>query len=84
MRKWHRGVGTKEATNPTKSLFVYPGYLKVVVEAAMTVDTNEFTWCTLGFGIRNLSTAILFNAVLSRTTTQSAFTANLFNVKMEL
>jgi len=84
MRKWHRGVGTREATNPTRSLLVYPGYLNVVVEAAMTVETNELTWCTDGFGILNLSTAILFNAVLSSTTTQSAFTANLFNVKIEL
>ena len=84
MRKWHRGVGTREATNPTKSLFVYPGYLSVVVDAAMTVLTSELTWCTLGFGILNLSTAILFNAVLSSTTTQSALTANLLRVKIEL
>ena len=84
MRKWHLGVGTSEATRPTKSLFVYPGYLSVVVDAAMTVLTNELTWCTLGFGILNLSTAILFNAVLSNTTTQSAFTANLLRVRIEL
>ena len=84
MRKWHRGVGTSDATKPTRSLFVYPGYLKVVVEAAMTVLTRELTWCTLGFGIRSRSTAILFNAVLSKTTTQSAFTANLLRVKIEL
>ncbi len=25
MRKWHRGVGMREATRPTKSLFIYPG-----------------------------------------------------------
>ena len=36
-----------------------PGYLKVVVDAAMTVLTSELTWCTLGFGILNLSTAML-------------------------
>ena len=50
----------------------------------MTVDTKELTWCTLGFGIRSRSTAMRFNAVLSKTTTQSAFTANLLRVKIEL
>jgi hypothetical protein len=73
-------VGTKPANNPTKSLFIYPGYLKVVVDAAITVATNEFVYDTVGIGIFNLSTAILFNAVLSNTTTASALQANLFNV----
>ena len=77
MRKWHRGVGTNEATNPTRSLFVYPGYLKVVVDAAMTVLTNELTRCTLGFRIRSRSTAMRFNTVLSSTTTQSALRVSL-------
>ena len=84
MRKWHLGVGTSDATKPTRSLLVYPGYLSVVVDAAMTVLTNELTWCTLGFGIRSRSTAMRFRAVLSNTTTQSAFTANRFSVKIEL
>lgn len=33
IRKWHLGVGIKDANNPIKSLFIYPGYLNVVVEA---------------------------------------------------
>ena len=73
-------MGTKPANKPTKSLFIYPGYLKVVVDAAITVATNEFVYDTVGIGIFNLSTAILFNAVLSNTTTASALQANLFNV----
>ena len=56
----------------------------MVVEADITVETNEFSWPTVGFCNFNLSTAILFNAVLSRTTTQSALRVNLFKVKMEL
>jgi hypothetical protein len=48
MRKWHLGVGTKLAINPTKSLFMYPGYLKVVVEAAITVETMELIWVKVG------------------------------------
>lgn len=73
MRKWHLGVGTNPAKILTKSLFIYPGYLKVVVDAAITVATNEFVYETVGIGIFNLSTAILFKAVLSKTTTASAF-----------
>ena len=41
MRKWHRGVGMREAIIPTRSLFIYPGYLNVWVLAAMTVETYE-------------------------------------------
>lgn len=41
-RKWHLGVGMSEATSPTRSLFMYPGYLRVVVDAAMTVETRLF------------------------------------------
>jgi len=33
----------RPATSPTKSLFMYPGYRSVVVLAAITVETNEFT-----------------------------------------
>ena len=80
MRKWHLGVGINPAKIPTKSLFIYPGYLRVVVDAAITVATREFVYDTVGMGIFNLSTAILLRAVLSSTTTASAFYANLFSV----
>ena len=40
IKKWQRGVGTKLANKLIKSLFIYPGYLKVVVLAAITVDTK--------------------------------------------
>jgi hypothetical protein len=43
IKKWHLGVGMREAINPMRSLFMYPGYLNVVVLAAMTVDTFTFT-----------------------------------------
>jgi len=73
IRKWHLGVGTSPAKMLTKSLFIYPGYLRVVVDAAITVATNELVCETVGIGIFSLSTAILFKAVLSKTTTASAF-----------
>ncbi len=41
IKKWHLGVGIKEAISPIKSLFMYPGYLKVVVDALIMVDTIE-------------------------------------------
>jgi len=41
IKKWHLGVGIKLATSPIKSLFMYPGYLKVVVEADIIVETIE-------------------------------------------
>jgi len=41
IKKWHLGVGIKLATNPIKSLFIYPGYLRVVVEADIIVETIE-------------------------------------------
>ena len=50
----------------------------------MTVETNEFTWEKLGLLILSLSTAILFKAWLSSTTTESALFTNLFNVSTEL
>mmetsp|Transcript_10886 Transcript_10886/g.36328 ORF Transcript_10886/g.36328 Transcript_10886/m.36328 type:complete len:271 (+) Transcript_10886:498-1310(+) len=84
IKKWHRGVGTKDATRPTRSLFMYPGYRSVVVEAAMTVETKELTWCTDGLAMRRRSTAMRFSAVLSSTTTQSALTARRFSVSIEL
>ena len=42
IKKWHLGVGINEAISPIKSLFIYPGYLKVVVDALIIVDTIEF------------------------------------------
>jgi hypothetical protein len=39
IRKWHLGVGISEANRPMRSLFMYPGYLRVVVLAHMMVDT---------------------------------------------
>ena len=42
IKKWHLGVGIKEAMRPIKSLFIYPGYLRVVVDAPMIVETIEF------------------------------------------
>jgi hypothetical protein len=42
-------VGIKEARRPTRSLFIYPGYLKVVVLADITVETKEFVCANVGF-----------------------------------
>jgi hypothetical protein len=42
IKKCALGVGISEANKPTKSLFIYPGYLRVDVLAAITVETNEF------------------------------------------
>lgn len=39
MRKCSRGVGISEAISPMRSLFMYPGYLSVVVLADMMVET---------------------------------------------
>ena len=43
IRKWHLGVGMRLATRPMRSLFMYPGYRRVVVDAAITVETREFS-----------------------------------------
>jgi hypothetical protein len=55
-----------------------------VVDAAITVDTRELTCEKLGLLIFSLSTAILFKAWLSSTTTESALFTNLFKVRIEL
>ena len=55
-----------------------------MVEAAITVDTNELTWLKLGLWIFKRSEAILFKAVLSRTTTESELLTSLLRVRMEL
>ena len=72
------------ATKLTRSLFMYPGYLSVVVLAAITEETREFVCENVGLSIFIFSSAIRFNAVLSRTTTLSLFKINLFKVKREL
>lgn len=84
MRKWQRGVGTSPATRPTRSLFIYPGYRSVVVDAAITVDTSEFSCDTDGDAMRRRSAAIALSAVLSSTTTASALTVRRFMVRMLL
>lgn len=55
------------AFGSTYRVRTYPGYRSVVVEAAMTVDTREFSWLTVGLLSRSRSTAMEFNAVLSNT-----------------
>lgn len=44
MRKCNRGVGISEAISPMRSLFMYPGYLSVVVLADMMVETWGRGW----------------------------------------
>ena len=39
MRKWSLGVGISDAIKPIKSLFIYPGYLNVVVLVDIIVET---------------------------------------------
>ena len=80
IKKWHRGVGTSDAINPTRSLFMYPGYLRVVVLAAMTVETSELACAKLGFSICSRSIAMRLSAVLSSTTVLSQFCTSLFSV----
>ena len=84
MRKWQRGVGISEAIKPTMSLFIYPGYLRVVVDAAITVDTIELIYSNVGWRSFNQSTAILFKALLSKTTTESAFRVSLLRDSKQL
>lgn len=55
-----------------------------MVEADITVDTRLLTWDVLGLLILSLSTAILFRAVLSSTTTESEFWIRRFRVSTEL
>ena len=60
------------------------GVRHLVGEALHSVFTRELSWLTVGFDNFNLSTAIRFNAVLSNTTTASAFNVNRFKVSNEL
>ena len=55
-----------------------------MVDAAITVETKELTWLKFGVGIFSLSEAILFKAVLSRTTTESELLIRRFSVRIEL
>lgn len=73
-----------EAISPTISLFMNPGYLRVVVEAAITVETIELIYSNVGCNSFSLSTAILFKALLSSTTTESAFNVSLFKESKQL
>ena len=56
----------------------------MAVEAAMTVETRLLVCEKEGFSRCRRSTAILFSAVLSRTTTASAFSVRRLSVSMEL
>lgn len=67
----------------TKCSFMYEGYLKVVVRTDIIVETSLEISAKLGFWICNLSEAILFRAVLSKTSTQSAHGASLLKAKNE-
>lgn len=77
-------MGIKLANIPTISLFMYPGYLKVEVEAAITVDIKELVSYREAEDIPSLSSAILLRAVLSKTIVQSTLRESLFKVRIEL
>ena len=72
------------ATNPTKSLFIYPGYLSVTVLAVITVETSALVCAKVGVLARIWSIAILSSAVLSRVTTQSHCVISLFIANIAL
>lgn len=55
-------------------------YLSVAVETDIIVETKVLICAKLGFDMCKRSVAILFKAVLSNTTTQSALCVNLFKV----
>lgn len=61
-----------------------PGYLRVAVEAAMTVDTSMLVWLKVGLAMRRRSTAMRLRAVLSSTTTASALRVRRLRVSREL
>ena len=84
IKKWHLGVGMSEAISPIRSLFMYPGYLRVVVDADMIVLTMELVYEKVGFYNLSLSVAILVKALLSMTTTASALRTSLFKVNKQL
>lgn len=61
-----------------------PGYLSVAVDAAMTLETSELVCTNDGVEMCRHSTAILLSAVLSSTTTASAFSVRRLSVSSEL
>ena len=71
----------KNSKHPTKKTMVV-NYLPV--DTLIIVDTNSFICENDGVSMRKRSTAILFKAVLSKTTTQSALWVSLFKVNSEL
>ena len=66
-----------EAIKPIKSLFMYPWYLKVVVDALIIVDTIELVCANVGYYNFSLSVAILVKALLSITTVASELSVSL-------
>jgi len=63
---------------------MYPGYLKVVVEALIIVDTIELVYAKVGCVSLSRSVAILVKALLSITTVASAFKVSLFILRRQL
>jgi len=63
---------------------MYPGYLKVVVDADMIVETIEFVYAIVGWANFNRSLAILVKAVLSITTVASEFNTSLLDANKQL
>jgi len=63
---------------------MYPGYLSVVVDAHMIVETIWLIWALVGFYSLSLSVATLSSAKLSMMTEASTFYINLFRVSMQL
>ena len=63
---------------------MYPGKRSVFVDAAITVETSELICSTLGLSMCIRSVAMRLSAVLSNTTTASAFSVRRFSVSSEL
>jgi hypothetical protein len=63
---------------------MYPGYLRVVVDALIIVLTIEFVYAKVGFYNFNLSVTILVRALLSMTTQASAFKISLLSASKQL
>lgn len=73
----------KLTNNQKVSNMIYT-YLKVVVDTDIIVLTRLLICVNVGFCIFSLSAAILFKAVLSKTTTESADSVSLLRVSKEL
>ena len=43
------GVGIRGEISPMRSLFMKEGYLSVVVDTDIIVDTNSLIWANVGF-----------------------------------